>query len=123
MKLRSLSEGFDFNRPGDQIRCATMRHAVDELQKIVRNVEGSRVSVTRILLRGLKRLIDGIKIESDDEREQIGRMLSLISALMEQLIDLPDGPPPEDITIYISILSHSIYDFCVHHMRRGDNAI
>ena len=123
MKLSLLSEGFDFNKPGEQVRCSTIQGAVDQLQKIVENVRGSRISTTRALLRGLRRLINGVTIESDEEQEQINEILSLIAAITTQLTDLPDGPPSEEVVEHISILSQMTYDFCIRHMHRGDNAI
>lgn len=123
MKLKLLSEGFDFDKPDDKNKLAETRQAVVQLQKIINNTKGSRISIIRRLLKDIKETINLINIESNEEREHIDRILSLISATIDLLNALPDGPPPEDATTYISMLTHSIYDFCIHHMHRGGNAI
>ena len=123
MRLKFLSEGFDFNKPDEQSKYAILFAAIDVLQKIINNASGSRISTTRRLLRNIESNIDEITIESDEEQDYINQILSFISAAVEQLDGLPDGPPPEDAIRYISILSQSIYDFCIKHKHRGGDAI
>jgi hypothetical protein len=119
MRLRLLVEGFDLNK--DASKYAEVQHAALALQDVIRNVSGSRISTVRRLLKNIAETINQVDIESDDEREHIDRCYSLISAIIDQLKELSDGIPPDDIMVYISMLSDSIVDFCRKYTRRGND--
>lgn len=123
MRLSLLSEGFDFNRPGDKTKNSIMQFARDELLKIINNTNGSRISLTRRLLQDIIGIISEIKIESDEERECVEKMLSLTRAIIDQLHNLSDGPPPEDVVIYLSMLASSMQSFYRNYTRWDRNDV
>jgi hypothetical protein len=123
MKLKMLSEGFDFNKPGEQNRCDTIQAAIFRLREMIEDPNNSRVSVIDELLRSLRGLVRGVAIESTEEREQIGEILSLLAASREQLVNIPDGPPLEEIIEHIVVLLYATHHFCASHKHRGDRAI
>ena len=119
MKLSLLSEGFHPNRPGDAGKLAATQAAGAWLKDVIENPKNSRISVIRTTLRGFIETIREIETESDEERDEIDKILRLIDSTSGYLADLPDGPPAGDALVYLPMIAASIRQFCIDHRHRN----